>query len=112
MRPVEVVGGQESSDLALNAAADRTGRWPLLSPSGRSSPSRSEEAVDLVARAEVSVEDVDTAMEMGTNCPEGSIAWTAEIGFGVIAGQLRQLDTAFPCGRYRPSPALGAQAGS
>lgn len=51
-------------------------------------------------------EDVDTAMELGTNYPKGPIAWGAEIGFDVIAAQLRQLDAAFPGGRYRPSPAL------
>ena len=70
------------------------------------------EAVDLVARSEASAEDVDTAMELGTNFPKGPIAWGAEIGFDVIATQLRQLDAAFPGGRYRPSPALSARVGS
>ena len=67
------------------------------------------EAVDLVARGEAGAEDVDTAMELGTNYPKGPIAWGAEIGFDVIAEQLRVLDTAFPGGRYRPSPALTAR---
>ena len=56
-------------------------------------------------------EDVDTAMELGTNYPKGPIAWGAEIGFDVIAAQLRQLDAAFPGGRYRPSPALSRHHG-
>lgn len=64
------------------------------------------EAVDLVARGEASPDDVDTAMQLGTNYPKGPIAWGAEIGLDVIADRLRQLDAAFPGGRYRVSPAL------
>ena len=105
-----------SPDRAL-AAALATG--PIVTnPVGRTLAMLVNEAVDLVARGEASAEDVDTAMELGTNYPKGPIAWGAEIGFDVIAAQLRQLDAAFPGGRYRPSPALGvhhsrrAQVGS
>ena len=93
-----------SPDRAL-AAALATG--PIVTnPVGRTLAMLVNEAVDLVARGEASAEDVDTAMELGTNYPKGPIAWGAEIGFDVIAAQLRQLDAAFPGGRYRPSPAL------
>jgi len=64
------------------------------------------EAVDLVARGEASVDDVDTAMRLGTRYPKGPVAWGREIGFDVVARQLTELDEAFPGGRYRPSPAL------
>ena len=64
------------------------------------------EAVDLVARGEASVDDVDTAMQLGTRYPKGPIAWGREIGFDVVARQITELDEAFPGGRYRPSPAL------
>jgi len=64
------------------------------------------EAVDLVHRGEASAADVDTAMTLGTNYPQGPIAWGREIGYAVVAGQLAALDRAFPGGRYRPSPAL------
>ena len=64
------------------------------------------EAVDLVHRGEASAEDVDTAMQLGTNYPKGPIAWGAELGYDVVAEQLAALDRAFPGGRYRPSPAL------
>ncbi len=69
------------------------------------------EAVDLVARGEASVEDVDTAMVLGTGYPRGPVAWGAEIGYAVVADQLAALDRAFPGGRYRPSPALAERAG-
>jgi len=96
----------------LDAAPDRalaaalTTEPILTNPLGRTLAMLVNEAVDLVARGEARAEDVDTAMELGTNYPQGPIAWGAEIGFDVIAGQLRALDTAFPGGRYRPSPAL------
>ena len=64
------------------------------------------EAVDLVARGEASVDDVDTAMRLGTRYPRGPIEWGREIGFDVVAGQVAELAEAYPGGRYRPSPAL------
>ena len=96
----------------LDAAPDRAlaaalNVGPIVtSPFGRTLAMLVNEAVDLVARGEASAEDVDTAMELGTNYPRGPIAWGTEIGFDVIAAQLRRLDAAFPGGRYRPSPAL------
>lgn len=91
-------------DRALAAAL---GTGPIVTnPLGRTLAMLVNEAVDLVARGEASGEDVDTAMQLGTNYPKGPIAWGAEIGFDVISAQLRQLDAAFPGGRYRPSPAL------
>jgi 3-hydroxybutyryl-CoA dehydrogenase len=84
----------------------------LTNPLDRTLAMLVNEAVDLVARNEASAEDVDTAMELGTNFPKGPIAWGTDIGFVVLATQLRQLDAAFPGGRYRPSPALTARVGS
>jgi len=96
----------------LDAAPDRAlaaalSRGPILTnPLGRTVAMLVNEAVDLVARGEASAQDVDLAMELGTNYPRGPVAWGTEIGFDVIAAQLRQLDAAFPGGRYRGSPAL------
>jgi len=93
-----------SPDTALAAALTK---GPILTnPVGRTLAMLVNEAVDLVARGEASAEDVDTAMQLGTNYPKGPIAWGAEIGFDVIAEQLSELEAAFPGGRYRPSPAL------
>jgi 3-hydroxybutyryl-CoA dehydrogenase len=93
-----------SPDRAL-AAALTTG--PIVTnPVGRTLAMLVNEAVDLVGRGGATAEDVDTAMELGTNYPRGPIAWGNEIGFDVITEQLRHLDAAFPGGRYRPSPAL------
>ena len=108
----------DASGQPLDASPDRalavalTAGPIVTNPVGRTVAMLVNEAVDLIARGEASAEDVDTAMELGTNYPKGPIAWGAEIGFDVIAEQLRHLDAAFPGGRYRPSPALGAQVGS
>src|SRR5450631_73023 len=108
----------DDAGAPLDASPDRTltaalANGPIVTnPLGRTLAMLVNEAVDLVARGEASAGDVDTAMKLGTNYPKGPIAWGAEIGFDVIAAQLRQLDTAFPGGRYRPSPALDAQVGS
>jgi 3-hydroxybutyryl-CoA dehydrogenase len=69
------------------------------------------EAVDLVHRGDASAEDVDVAMTLGANYPQGPVAWGEEVGHDVIAAQLAELDAAFPGGRYRPSPALRERGG-
>jgi 3-hydroxybutyryl-CoA dehydrogenase len=64
------------------------------------------EAVDLVHRGEATPDDVDTAMVLGTSYPIGPIAWGRELGHERVRDILRELDDAYPGGRYRPSPAL------
>ena len=66
------------------------------------------EAEDLVARGDATAEDVDTAMRLGTGYPKGPIAWGHELGHDRVREVLAELDAAYPGGRYRLSPALGA----
>ncbi len=68
------------------------------------------EAVDLVHRREATASDVDTAMRLGTNYPKGPHEWLQQIGAPTVLAQLRELDEAFPGGRYRVSPALREMA--
>jgi 3-hydroxybutyryl-CoA dehydrogenase len=104
--------GQPLDAVPDRALAAALLRGPIVTnPFGRTLAMLVNEAVDLVARGEASADDVDIAMKLGTNYPQGPIAWGAEVGFEVIARQLRQLDAAFPGGRYRPSPALSARMG-
>ena len=108
----------DESGRPLDASPDRglaaaLVKGPIVTnPVARTLAMLVNEAVDLVARGEASADDVDTAMELGTNYPKGPLAWGAEIGLDLIAAQLSRLDTAFPGGRYRPSPALLAQVQS
>jgi len=78
----------------------------LTDPVARTLAMLVNEAVDLVHRGEASAGDVDLAMTLGTNYPQGLIVWGEQIGHDVILEQLGALDVAFPGGRYRPSPAL------
>ncbi len=87
--------------------ADRLVGGPIdTDPLARTIAMLVNEAVDLVHRGEASADDVDTAMVLGVRYPKGPIAWGREIGFSVVADQIAALDTAFPGGRYRPSPGL------
>ncbi|AKU18387.1 3-hydroxyacyl-CoA dehydrogenase NAD-binding domain-containing protein [Luteipulveratus mongoliensis] len=104
----------DANGIAQNAHADATRAATLsaaespvvTNPVARTLAMLVNEAVDLVARGEATAEDVDTAMQLGTNYPKGPFAWGQEIGFDTVADQLATLDRAFPGGRYRPSPAL------
>jgi 3-hydroxybutyryl-CoA dehydrogenase len=91
-------------DLEL---ADRLVGGPVVTdPLARTLAMLVNEAVDLVHRGEATADDVDTAMRLGVRYPRGPIEWGREIGFDVVGDQIGELDTAFPGGRYRPSPAL------
>lgn len=64
------------------------------------------EGVDLVHRGEATADDVDTAMRLGTNYPQGPFEWLAELGADTVRTTLAELDARYPGGRYRPSEAL------
>jgi 3-hydroxybutyryl-CoA dehydrogenase len=104
----------DASGQPLDAAPDEVQARELATgpvvtnPVARTVAMLVNEALDLVDRGEATAEDVDTAMRLGTNYPRGPVAWGREVGLDVIADQLRELDAAFPGGRYRLSPALAA----
>ena len=102
----------DSTGAPLDAEPDQARLAELLDgpvetdPVARTLAMLVNEAVDLVHRGEAGADDVDTAMTLGTNYPQGPITWGREIGYAVVADRLAALDRAFPGGRYRPSPAL------
>ncbi|HET7661893.1 MAG TPA: 3-hydroxyacyl-CoA dehydrogenase NAD-binding domain-containing protein [Oryzihumus sp.] len=104
----------DASGQPLDAAPDEAlarelATGPVVTnPVARTVAMLVNEALDLVDRGDATAEDVDTAMRLGTNYPQGPVAWGREVGLDVIANQLRELDAAFPGGRYRLSPALAA----
>jgi 3-hydroxybutyryl-CoA dehydrogenase len=106
----------DESGLALDAAPDEglagrlVGGPVTTDPVARTLAMLVNEAVDLVHRGEASASDVDTAMRLGTNYPNGPHEWLQQIGAATILAQLRELDEAFPGGRYRVSPALQEMA--
>ena len=53
-----------------------------------------------------SAADVDTAMTLGANYPQGPLAFADEIGLGEILAVLEALHAEYGDDRYRPAPLL------
>jgi 3-hydroxybutyryl-CoA dehydrogenase len=64
------------------------------------------EAASAVADGVATPEAVDTAMRLGTNWPEGPLAWGERIGLPAIVHTLDALHVVVPDGRYRVTPLL------
>jgi 3-hydroxybutyryl-CoA dehydrogenase len=68
------------------------------------------EAASTVADGVASPDAIDTAMRLGTNWPEGPLAWGERIGLASVIHTLDALHAAVPDGRYRPTPLLRSLA--
>jgi len=68
------------------------------------------EAASAVADGVAAPEAIDTAMRLGTNWPEGPLAWGERIGLGSVVHTLDALHASVPDGRYRVTPLLRAIA--
>jgi len=70
------------------------------------------EAASAVADRVATPEDIDLAMRLGTNYPQGPLAWGEQIGLGSIVVTLDTLHHAHPDGRYAVVPLLRSTAAS
>jgi 3-hydroxybutyryl-CoA dehydrogenase len=70
------------------------------------------EAASTVADGVASPQAIDTAMRLGTNWPDGPLAWGERIGLASVVQALDALHAAVPDGRYRTVPLLRALAES
>ena len=68
------------------------------------------EAASAVAEGVASPDAIDTAMRLGTNWPEGPLAWGERIGLVSVIHTLDALHAAVPDGRYRTVPLLRSLA--
>jgi 3-hydroxybutyryl-CoA dehydrogenase len=68
------------------------------------------EAASAVADGVATPDATDTAMRLGTNWPEGPLAWGERIGLASVTHTLDALHAAVPDGRYRVTPLLRALA--
>ena len=70
------------------------------------------EAASAVGDGVASPEAIDTAMRLGTNWPDGPLAWGERIGLVSVVHTLDALHAAVPDGRYRTTPLLRSLAES
>jgi len=69
------------------------------------------EAASAVADGVATADAIDTAMQLGTNWPEGPLAWGERIGLPSVVHTLDALHATVPDGRYRVAPLLRSIAG-
>jgi len=68
------------------------------------------EAASAVADGVASPDAIDTAMRLGTNWPDGPLAWGERIGLASVIHTLDALHASVPDGRYRATPLLRSLA--
>ena len=68
------------------------------------------EAASAVADGVATPDAIDTAMQLGTNWPEGPLAWGERIGLASVVHTLDALHASVPDGRYRVVPLLRSLA--
>lgn len=60
-------------------------------------------AAEMAQTGVASPDDIDTAMRLGLNYPDGPLAWGDALGAGRVLGQLQALQAITGSDRYRPS---------
>ena len=68
------------------------------------------EAASAVADGVATPDAIDTAMRLGTNWPDGPLAWGERIGLPSVVHTLDALHASVPDGRYRATPLLRSLA--
>lgn len=64
------------------------------------------EAVSALMEGVASAEDIDKAMQLGTNYPYGPLAWADHLGLDMVLGVMTGLYEEWGEDRYRPAPLL------
>ncbi|HEX4290312.1 MAG TPA: 3-hydroxyacyl-CoA dehydrogenase [Trebonia sp.] len=63
-------------------------------------------AADALAGRVASAADIDTAMRLGVNYPQGPLAWAGQWGLRTVLATPDELENWYRDGHYRPSPLL------
>ena len=115
MQLVELIRGMATSDdtyAAVKAASEKMGKTTVL---GRDMPGfivnrvlmpYINEAAQALFEGIGSVEDIDTAMKLGTNVPMGPLTLADFIGLDTCLAIMEVLHTGMGDSKYRPSPLL------
>ena len=97
-RAVEVLGA-----LGLQTETLPPGSWAVYP---RVIAMVVNEAAVAIAEGVASAADIDTAMTLGANYPQGPLALADAIGLGEILAVLEALHAEYGDDRYRPAPLL------
>jgi 3-hydroxybutyryl-CoA dehydrogenase len=96
-----VVGSLQKAGFEVTPVADVAGMVVM-----RTVVMLANEAADAAAQGVASAVDIDTAMRLGTNYPQGPLAWADQLGAGLVVRVLENLQAHYGEDRYRVSPAL------
>lgn len=116
MKLVELIRGMATTDAtyaAVDAVAQRMGKTTVLSVKdvpgfivNRILMPYINEAAQTLYEGIASVEDIDTAMKLGTNVPMGPLTLADFIGLDTCLAIMEVLHEGFGDSKYRPSPLL------
>jgi 3-hydroxybutyryl-CoA dehydrogenase len=116
MKLVELIRGMATSDetyAAVNAVAESMGKTTVLSAKdvpgfivNRVLMPYINEAAQALYEGVASVEDIDTAMRLGTNVPMGPLTLADFIGLDTCLAIMEVLHEGFGDSKYRPSVLL------
>lgn len=96
-----VVGALQKAGFAVTPVADVAGMAVM-----RTVAMLVNEAAEVVGQGIASAHDVDIAMRLGTNYPQGPLAWADQLGPGLIARVLENMQQHYGEERYRIAPLL------
>jgi 3-hydroxybutyryl-CoA dehydrogenase len=102
--------GQPWAGFGRRAAGPPPGRLDGARVEARILAALVNEAASAVADGVALPEAIDTAMRLGTNWPDGPLAWGERIGLASVVHTLDALHAMVPDGRYRATPLLRSLA--
>jgi 3-hydroxybutyryl-CoA dehydrogenase len=98
--------GQPWAGLTTSPEGLRTDRLAAAQIEARILAAIVNEAASAVADGVATPDAIDTSMRLGTNWPEGPLAWGERIGLASVVHSLDALHANVPDGRYRVTPLL------
>jgi 3-hydroxybutyryl-CoA dehydrogenase len=104
--------GAPWSGLARRAEGPQPARLEPAQVEARILATVVNEAASAVADGVATPDAIDTAMRLGTNWPDGPLAWGERIGLASVVHTLDALHGTVPDGRYRTVPLLRSLAES